>query len=106
MECGEPIAQARSVGEVGEVTAPSSGQPVRPAAPASGVPSSGAPVPPPRPAAAPIPSSVNRPTVKAKQIRPARRDEEPEAIRCPGCGIPTTKPRCPGCGVKLRDEDA
>lgn len=43
------------------------------------------------------------PPVKA---RPKwKREEEPEPVRCPGCGIPTRRARCPGCGVRLREED-
>jgi hypothetical protein len=52
--------------------------------------------PPPQPA-----------TVKAKIIsakKPARA-EEPEPIRCPGCGGKSLAVRCPGCGTRLRPDD-
>lgn len=86
MECGEPIAQAAVVDV--EATPP-----VRatPAAPAASVvaPSTKAPV-----------KAVTR------AARPKwKRAEEPEPVRCPGCGIPSRKTRCPGCGVRLRSDD-
>lgn len=49
------------------------------------------------------------PPVKAETKAAARpkwkRTEEPEPVRCPGCGIPSRKTRCPGCGVRLRSDD-
>lgn len=91
MECGEPIAQAAVVDV--ESAAP----PVRgaPAAPAGSV-------------AAPVAAPTAKAPVKevVKAARPKwKRAEEPEPVRCPGCGIPSRKTRCPGCGVRLRSDD-
>src|SRR5262245_28178784 len=77
MECGEPIAQAAVVE-----------------------------VPPVRVKAAPLPENPLRTTTlpetpTARRKTPARR-EEPQPVRCPGCGVPTTKARCGACGTRLR----
>jgi predicted amidophosphoribosyltransferase len=82
LECGEPLGDsvvARAVrGEVRQNVAPSiSPNPSR------------------------IPAAV---TVPGK-LRARRGADEPEPVRCPGCGIPTTRARCPGCGSVLRRDD-
>jgi hypothetical protein len=33
------------------------------------------------------------------------REEEPEPVRCPGCGLKTLAARCPSCGTRIRHED-
>src|SRR5688500_5225794 len=85
MECGEPIAQAAVVDV--------------PAQPAK------APLPAKPPLAQPkqVPASL-RTTLPGKTSA-RKRVEEPEKIRCPGCGVPSLAARCPGCGVRLRDDD-
>jgi len=74
--CGEPLdpAQLKAQGKPPAVTT----QPVRAAAPPS------------------------RPTIAASPIAKRRRQDEPEAVRCPGCGAPSKAERCPGCGAVLR----
>src|SRR4051812_47707013 len=51
-------------------------------------------------------SSGPQPSTRATLVdSPAarrRRVEEPEPIRCPGCGVPSKAARCPGCGAVLR----
>jgi rRNA maturation endonuclease Nob1 len=61
---------------------------------------------------------VEVPSVKAQEnpLRTTTLPETPAAkrkaspaelvpVRCPGCGVPTTKARCPACGTRLREED-
>src|SRR5688572_20890905 len=43
-----------------------------------------------------------RPTIAAPPRARRRGEEEPEAVRCPGCGVPSRAERCPGCGAVLR----
>jgi hypothetical protein len=60
-----------------------------------------------RPPAAAFAAPPAPPTVKAK-IVPAKkpvRQEEPEPLRCPGCGSKSLAARCPGCGIRLRPDD-
>jgi hypothetical protein len=63
----------------------------------------------PKPAAAPqrvrAAAPPNRQTVPATKAALRQREADPAAVRCPGCGIPSTKARCPGCGAVLRKED-
>ncbi len=83
MDCGEPIAGMQ----------PAS-QPAR------------APAPVAAPVAAPIVAKpVSAKPAAAKPAVKRRRNQEPEPIRCPGCGTPTLKVRCGGCGIKLREDD-
>ncbi len=46
-------------------------------------------------------------TVRGKKKSPlaAANKEEPEAVRCPGCGTPTRGERCPACGTRVRREE-
>ena len=108
MDCGEPIAGMKPV-----VTRPT-------AAPAPIT--RPAPVAAPAPAARPAPIAAAVPAGRAatpadvqqalRRTLPAKtsaikkkREEEPETIRCPGCGSPSRAVRCPGCGIRLRSED-
>jgi hypothetical protein len=75
LDCGEPIAGVK---------------PVAPAAP-----------PPP----APPPTTAPPAAAAAKKPAWKRRVEEPEPVRCPGCGTKTLAARCPGCGTPLRRDD-
>jgi hypothetical protein len=55
----------------------------------------------------PLPALVAQssdPPAAAKAYKKFR-DDEPEAVRCPACGVPSRKERCPGCGVVLRRAD-
>jgi hypothetical protein len=61
-------------------------------------------VPPPSaPAPARPPASTVPQTMAAKRKRVI--DDEPEAVRCPGCGMPSKRDRCPNCGTVLRRSD-
>jgi predicted amidophosphoribosyltransferase len=42
------------------------------------------------------------PSAKPKMRRV---DDDPEPVRCPGCGMPSTRQRCPNCGTVLRHDD-
>lgn len=33
------------------------------------------------------------------------RMEEPEPVRCPGCGMKSLRERCPSCGTRLRPSE-
>jgi hypothetical protein len=124
LECGEPMgdspaarvarAEAVPAGGAGNVIVPPAGTfkgvapvaggkpiagvPVAGVKPVAGVPVGGAPVAGVKPvAAAPV---------AAKPSWRKWRAEEPEPVRCPGCGMKTLAARCPSCGTKLRsDED-
>jgi hypothetical protein len=63
----------------------------------------GKPVPPPAPAAVvKAAAPPQRATVVGTPAARRRREEEPVAVRCKGCGVPSTAERCPGCGGILR----
>ena len=79
MECGEPMS-AR----------PATARPAPPAAP------------PARPGAPPPPPKTMPGTPIARKKWPA---EEPEPVRCPGCGAKSHAVRCPNCGTRLRKDD-
>jgi DNA-directed RNA polymerase subunit RPC12/RpoP len=59
--------------------------------------------PPPTAKGPPPPSPKTIPaTPVAKKKWPT---EEPEPVRCPGCGVKSHAARCPNCGSKLRHDD-
>jgi hypothetical protein len=77
----------------------------------SSPPSSSSPAPsssPPAPSSdAPAgrfpPRRTHTPTLPGKlTARRPHLPDEPELVRCPGCGAPTRAARCPGCGTPLR----
>jgi predicted amidophosphoribosyltransferase len=80
MECGEPIAGMKPKSE-----------------PAS------APVAVPASVAAPAAGGGQAPARQKPAAK--RRFEEPEPVRCPGCGTKTLQKRCPGCGTPLKHGD-
>lgn len=92
----------------------SCGEPMGAAAPPVAAPASPN-VPPPAESAPRVVRSAappNRPTMPAspgalRGAGPARSraEEEPEPVRCPGCGVPSRAARCPGCGAVLRHDD-
>jgi hypothetical protein len=43
--------------------------------------------------------------VPAARPRKLRVDDEPEPMRCPGCGVLSRRDRCPSCGAVLRRSD-
>ena len=70
---------------------------------------------PPRPAA-PKPPPVDKPVVGVMKpptptlpAKPAAKRkwaaEEPEPVRCPGCGVKSHAARCPNCGTRLKHDD-
>jgi hypothetical protein len=76
---------------------PTAGVPVAGLKPIAGAPVAGAPVAGDKPvAAAPV---------AAKPSWRKWREEEPEPVRCPGCGMKTLAARCPSCGTKLRSDE-
>jgi predicted amidophosphoribosyltransferase len=55
-----------------------------------------------KPSAPPPPS----PTIPAKPAAKRKwAQEEPEPVRCPGCGVKSHATRCPNCGTKLKHDD-
>ncbi len=47
----------------------------------------------------------SRPTLPSSPRAKRRAVDEPEPVRCPGCGVPSRAARCPGCGAVLRHDD-
>ncbi len=89
LECGEPMGESPAAKLVRKEGA----QPAAAAAPAPPQASTkGPPRPPPT-----IPA-----TSAAKRKWAA---EEPEPLRCPGCGLKTLAARCPSCGNRVRPDD-
>lgn len=102
LDCGEPIAGVKSAG---------SPKPASAAKPMAAAPS---PAAVPKPATgASVPSSGEpdwrRTTLPAtgaaKAKAKSRRVEEPEPVRCPGCGMKTLAERCPSCGTRLKPSE-
>jgi hypothetical protein len=86
LECGEPMGDSPAARAVrAEVVA-------KPAAAA-------------KPAVAVAKPVAAAPAVAAKPVARKKWVEEPDPIRCPGCGIPSRRDRCPGCGVVLKRDD-
>jgi hypothetical protein len=92
LECGEPIGDS----PVARVARADASGPIAVPAPAPSQPPS-APRPPAHKTIPGVPSAIRggRPKVP----------EEPEPLRCPGCGMKTTARRCPSCGAVLRSDD-
>jgi len=65
------------------------------------------PPPMPPPAAVKVQAAARplRQTMAETGRAKRARDDEPEAVRCPGCGSPSRAARCPGCGAVLRRDD-
>lgn len=120
LECGEPMGDSPAAKAVRAENV------IRPPADVFGGPKPVAritprPTPPPltRPAGAPpaAPPPADKPVVGAMKppsptipAKPAAKrkwaEEEPEPVRCPGCGVKSHAARCPNCGNKLKhDED-
>ncbi|HEY2744069.1 MAG TPA: hypothetical protein VGL86_05585 [Polyangia bacterium] len=65
---------------------------------------------PPAPTASPRPV-IAKPTAPPPKTMPAtpvakkKWAEEPEPLRCPGCGLKSHAARCPDCGTRLRHDD-
>ena len=47
------------------------------------------------------PPAVTVPVVPKRKLRV----DDPDPVRCPGCGSPSRAARCPGCGAVLRRDD-
>jgi predicted amidophosphoribosyltransferase len=56
------------------------------------------------PPVVPSPSAPAR-APESRRRRPVDGDDEPDALRCPGCGMPSRRDRCPNCGTVLRRPD-
>jgi len=118
LECGEPMGDSPAAKAVRaeKVIRPPAGAfsgstPVARIAPK--------PTPPPltRPAGAPpaAPSEPKpvvgamkppSPTIPAKPAAKRKwAEEEPEPVRCPGCGVKSHAARCPNCGTRLKHDD-
>lgn len=97
LECGEPLGDspaAKAARAENVIRPPVSTFAPKPAAPN--------PVAAPRPAVPPPPS----PTIPAKPAAKRKwATEEPEPLRCPGCGVKSHAARCPNCGNKLKRDD-
>ncbi|HEX8954071.1 MAG TPA: hypothetical protein VF945_19585 [Polyangia bacterium] len=65
------------------------------------------PPPPTKPASPPPPTLTPTPTMPARPVVAKRKwaEEEPEPLRCPGCGVKSHAARCPNCGTKLKRDD-
>jgi predicted amidophosphoribosyltransferase len=86
LECGEPM------GDSPAAKAARAENVIRPPATAFA---------PPKPAApTPSPTMPAKPSAKKKWAT-----EEPEPLRCPGCGVKSHAARCPNCGNKLKPDD-
>jgi rRNA maturation endonuclease Nob1 len=84
MECGEPIAGMKPAARSEPAPVIATGRPV------------------PRPTAPEMPAARR---AAAAKVATKRRNEEPEPVRCPGCGTKTLASRCPGCGGPIRRPD-
>ena len=87
LECGEPMGES----------------------PAAKVARADPPPPTATPTANPAPRPAPPPPPKTMPAMPAAKKkwaaEEPEPVRCPGCGVKSHAARCPNCGTKLRSDD-
>jgi predicted amidophosphoribosyltransferase len=92
LECGEPMGEspAAKVARTENV--------IRPPADVFAPPKPSKPPPSPPPPAPTIPA---KPAAKAKKWA----TEEPDPVRCPGCGVKSHAERCPNCGTKLKHDD-
>ena len=94
MECGEPIGDsvaariARADGERARVEFDREGETRRL-----------------RDAALPPPPSPTAITVKLPPVKLPLNVDEPEPVRCLGCGVLSRAVRCPGCGAPLRRDE-
>ena len=108
LECGEPMGDspaARVARSEAAAPAPAGGEVIIPPA---GTFKDAPPVAAPARSAAPTvaaPARSAAPPVAAKPAYKKWRNEEPEPIRCPGCGLKTLAVRCPSCGNRVRPDD-
>ena len=96
LECGEPIGDSPAA-----VLARAESKPAEPprSAVAPPTPNDAARV---RPAGA---RSVHKTLAAApRALKRSTREEEPELVRCPGCGAKSSGARCPGCGTPLKHD--
>jgi hypothetical protein len=93
LECGEPVGDspAARVARADQ----------RPPPPAPHAPPSASDGPPPS-ARVRAANRASRATIPAGPGALRRRVEEPEAVRCPGCGLSVKSDRCHGCGAPVR----
>lgn len=112
LECGEPMGDspAAKAARAENLIRPPANTfaPSTPAPPASG----GAPPAKPKPKPTPVPPTLrgapapSAPTIPAMPAAKRKwATEEPEPVRCPGCGVKSHAERCPNCGNKLKHDD-
>jgi len=94
LECGEPMGDSPAANVARSEAAPTAPPTAIPTAAPTGAPK---PKGPPPPSPKTIPAT---PVAKKKWST-----EEPEPVRCPGCGVKSHAVRCPNCGTKLRHDD-
>jgi predicted amidophosphoribosyltransferase len=90
LECGEPMGDSPAANAARNEPPPTA----PPTVPASG---------PPKPKGPPPPSPKTIPATPVAKKKWST--EEPEPVRCPGCGVKSHAVRCPNCGTKLRHDD-
>ena len=118
LECGEPmgespaakVARAESVirppADVFDAAKPIGRVAPRPTPPPLTRPAGAAPRPTPPPPTRPAGPPPPAPTIPAKPAAKRKwADEEPEPLRCPGCGVKSHAARCPNCGNRLKHDD-
>ncbi|MCU1278764.1 MAG: hypothetical protein JWM53_2310 [bacterium] len=95
LECGEPMGEspAAKVARGENVIRPPADA-FAPTKPGIAKPPATARPPAPPPTIPAIPSTKKKWAV-----------EEPEPLRCPGCGVKSHAARCPNCGSKLKHDD-
>ncbi len=114
LECGSPVATKPKPAPVGSYGAAASTAPVKKstfddliAEALESVEEVEQAAVPPAPDPAPAPGGLKTAPPKAattpRRARPA--DDEEQKVRCPACGVPSTKTRCGSCGVILRHDE-
>jgi predicted amidophosphoribosyltransferase len=96
LECGEPMGESPAAKVArGENV-------IRPPADTFAPKPKPAPTPPPVTSKAPpaAPTVPGKPAAKKKWAT-----EEPEPLRCPGCGLKSHAARCPNCGNRIKPDD-
>jgi predicted amidophosphoribosyltransferase len=96
LECGEPMGESPAAKVARNENV------IRPPANTFGTPKP-APRPTPPPATKPPPPPPTLPGKPAAKKKWAV--EEPEPLRCPGCGVKSHAERCPNCGNKMKHDN-
>lgn len=100
LECGEPMGDSPAANAARAEPPPAPKPPPPTARPTP------RPTPPPGTVPARSPPPPGPKTVPAMPAAKKRwAAEEPEPVRCPGCGVKSHAARCPNCGTRLRSDD-